>query len=160
MAPLVCAVFCCIIGGQDAEQNKWPWQVTVQRNEDPICGGSLISALWVVSAGHCFDPLVLGVHHLLSPSAPGPSKVQQIICHPSYNAMNHVADITLVKLKESVPFIPSICPISLPGASHQFPEGSKCWVTGWRRVEVTSKSALHRLTQIMAPFCQALPRPL
>uniref|UniRef100_A0A8C8SEB8 Peptidase S1 domain-containing protein n=1 Tax=Pelusios castaneus TaxID=367368 RepID=A0A8C8SEB8_9SAUR len=136
-------VFSRIIGGQDAEQNEWPWQVSVQRNGGHVCGGSLISAQWVVSAAHCFNPsvpisqyqLVLGAHNLSS-SALLSSEVQQIIHHPSYNAATFVADIALVKLKELVPETTSIRPISLPGASRRFPVGSKCWVTGKGDVEV------------------------
>uniref|UniRef100_A0A8C8S6N0 Peptidase S1 domain-containing protein n=1 Tax=Pelusios castaneus TaxID=367368 RepID=A0A8C8S6N0_9SAUR len=141
------AVFSRIIEGQDAKKNEFPWQVSVEKNKVPICGGSLISAQWVVSAAHCFNPsvpislysVVLGAHQLLSPSAPHPSKVQQIIRHPSYNATKHVADIALVKLKNSVQFNTSIRPISLPGASRRFPVESKCWVTGWGRVEVNKR---------------------
>uniref|UniRef100_A0A8C3F5V2 Peptidase S1 domain-containing protein n=1 Tax=Chrysemys picta bellii TaxID=8478 RepID=A0A8C3F5V2_CHRPI len=150
MAPLFCAVFSRIIGGQDAQEGRWPWQVSVQKYNDikdeyrHICGGSLISAQWVVSAAHCFDPsvpyskyrLVLGAHQLLKPSPnQNLSEVQQIIPHPSYNSVSKVADIALVRLTKPVKSTQFIRPISLPGASRQFPEEKKCWVTGWGNVE-------------------------
>ncbi|XP_065260202.1 prostasin-like [Emys orbicularis] len=139
-------VFSRIIGGQDAKKGNWTWQVSVQEDGAHICGGSLISAQWVVSAAHCFNPsvpysqyrLVLGAHQLL-PLSPKPvlSKVQKIILHPSYNRTSLVADIALVRLKKPVKSTKFIRPISLPGASRQFPEKKKCWVTGWGNVEVT-----------------------
>uniref|UniRef100_A0A8C3H824 Peptidase S1 domain-containing protein n=1 Tax=Chrysemys picta bellii TaxID=8478 RepID=A0A8C3H824_CHRPI len=152
MAPLFCAVFSRIIGGQDAQEGRWPWQVSVQKYNDikdeyhHICGGSLISAQWVVSAAHCFNPpvpyskyrLVLGAHQLLKPSPNQVlANVQKIIPHPRYNRTSFVADIALVRMKKPVKSTKFIRPISLPGASRQFPEEKKCWVTGWGRVEMT-----------------------
>ncbi|XP_044872893.1 serine protease 27-like [Mauremys mutica] len=145
-------VFSRIIGGQDAPEGRWPWQVSVQKYDDTICeyhhtcGGSLISAQWVVSASHCFNPslpysqyqLVLGAHQLLNPSPNQVlAEVQKIIPHPRYNRTSFVADIALVRLKKPVKFTQFIRPISLPGASRQFPVEKKCWVTSWGRVEVT-----------------------
>ncbi|XP_024072007.1 prostasin-like [Terrapene carolina triunguis] len=139
-------VFSRIIGGQDAQEGRWPWQVSVQVNGAHICGGSLISAQWVVSAAHCFEPsvpyskyqLVLGAHQLL-PLSPKPvlAEVQEIVSHLSYNDKSFVADIALVRLKKPVESTQFIWPISLPGASRQFPVGNMCSVTGWGRVEVT-----------------------
>nr|XP_048710244.1 serine protease 27-like [Caretta caretta] len=145
-------VFSRIIEGQDAQEGRWPWQVSVQffdakkRDYRHICGGSLISAQWVVSAAHCFScsqscsqyRLVLGAHQLLNPS---PNQIlvnmKQIILHPSYNKKTKVADIALVRLEKPVKYTKFIRPISLPGAFCQFPEKTKCWVTGWGKVEMT-----------------------
>ncbi|XP_075784868.1 serine protease 27-like isoform X1 [Pelodiscus sinensis] len=138
-------VFSRIIGGQDVQEGKWPWQVSVQEDDKHVCGGSLIAAQWVVSAAHCFNPsaspsqyrVVLGAHQLANPSPHQVTReVQQIILQPSYNKTSSVADIALVRLEKPVTFTKFIQPIALPGASRQFPVGKTCWVTGWGRVEV------------------------
>ncbi|EMP40752.1 Serine protease 27 [Chelonia mydas] len=154
MAPLFCAVFSRIIEGKDAREGRWPWQVSVQfyvakkGDYHHICGGSLISAQWVVSAAHCFScsqccsqyRLVLGAHQLLNPS---PNQilvnVKQIILHPHYNKKTKIADIALVRLEKPVKSTKFIRPISLPGAFRKFPEKMKCWVTGWGRVQMNRK---------------------
>ncbi|RMX57187.1 hypothetical protein pdam_00017947 [Pocillopora damicornis] len=42
-----------VIGGQDAKPGAWPWQIALKRNGGFICGGSLISDSWVITAAHC-----------------------------------------------------------------------------------------------------------
>ncbi|KAH1170662.1 hypothetical protein KIL84_006280 [Mauremys mutica] len=139
------AVFSRIIGGQDAQEGRWPWQVSVQQYDNKreyyhICGGSLISAQWVVSAAHYFDlstpvsayRMNLGEHQLSNPSPTRiSSPVRRIVRHPDYNENTGVADVALVQLTEPVAFTDTIRPVSLPGPSTQFPAGEKCWVTGW-----------------------------
>lgn len=49
-----------IVGGKDAQKGIHPWQVSVQWGDPTrkiptkhICGGSLITAGWILTAGHC-----------------------------------------------------------------------------------------------------------
>lgn len=58
-----------IVGGEDAEKGRHPWQVSLhwfnkKRGIKPrhVCGGTLITAGWVLTAGHC---------QTLSPKRPG-----------------------------------------------------------------------------------------
>ncbi|XP_038260706.1 serine protease 27-like [Dermochelys coriacea] len=131
-------VFSHIIGGQDAQKGRWPWQVSVQKYGDHICGGSLISAQWVVSAAHCFNPSLpdsvyrmhLGEYQLSNPTGSS-YPVHCIVIHPDYNQNTSVADIALVQLTKPVTFTDTIHSISLPVPSIPFPAGEMCWVTGW-----------------------------
>ncbi|XP_073502342.1 transmembrane protease serine 9-like [Phyllobates terribilis] len=45
-----------IVGGQSSVPGKWPWQISVKRGDIHLCGGSLISRSWVVTAAHCVSP--------------------------------------------------------------------------------------------------------
>ena len=42
-----------VISGINARRGSWPWQILMLQNGAPMCGGSIISPLWIVTAAHC-----------------------------------------------------------------------------------------------------------
>ena len=44
-----------IVGGQACSVSRWPWQVALIANGEQVCGGSLVTPDWIVTAAHCFD---------------------------------------------------------------------------------------------------------
>ncbi|XP_069744643.1 transmembrane protease serine 7 isoform X4 [Narcine bancroftii] len=130
-----------IVGGSNAQDGEWPWQVSLLFSGSPYCGASLITKQWLLSAAHCFqgekmsDPRSwiahLGMH--TQGNARFKSELKRILVHEYYNGRNYDYDISLLKLKTPWPdrSTLTIQPICVPSLAQIIPNGERCWVTGW-----------------------------
>ncbi|XP_061446256.1 serine protease 27-like [Rhineura floridana] len=132
-----------IVGGQPASDGSWPWQVSIWENQKHICGGSLLTEQWVVTAAHCvandinqYD-VQLGAYQLMNPSANLMIfRMQRVISHPDFDGNDGSSgDIALVELTSAVNFTDYILPVCLPNSSAQFSTNTNCWVTGWGQIQ-------------------------
>ncbi|XP_017346778.1 suppressor of tumorigenicity 14 protein isoform X1 [Ictalurus punctatus] len=134
-----------IVGGQNADVGEWPWQVSLHYGTSGhVCGASIISEKWLLSAAHCFmtgDPSYREPSSWLTYSGMNDQQkeekdvqmreVKTIITHMNYNQMTYDNDIAVLELKEPLVFSSTVHPVCLPSSSHVFPPGMPCWVTGW-----------------------------
>ncbi|KAG9265652.1 hypothetical protein AMEX_G20118 [Astyanax mexicanus] len=135
-----------IVGGEASSEGEWPWQVSLHvKGEGHVCGASVISDLWLITAAHCVQDterlkysqpdLWEAYLGLLSQSESSADTVQksikQIISHPEYDPRTYDNDIALMELNSPVTLNQNIWPICLPAASHEFPAGLDVWITGW-----------------------------
>ncbi|NXE97003.1 ENTK Enteropeptidase, partial [Menura novaehollandiae] len=131
-----------IVGGSDARREAWPWIVSLHFNFQPVCGASLISDEWLVTAAHCvygrqLKPsrwqAVLGLY-AQSDLAEPPAVVRdidRIIINPHYMRETKDSDIALLHLQHKVQYTDYIQPICLPEKNQQFLPGINCSIAGW-----------------------------
>ncbi|XP_066036485.1 acrosin-like [Chamaea fasciata] len=133
-----------IVGGAGALPGSWPWIVSIQHPWLPdlghLCGGSLISTQWVLTAAHCFDKLdnlnmlyvVIGATQLTQPGHGAQMRsVKQVVIHQYYNPADMSYDIALLELDHPVqcsPYIQLACVRDAPLTVSQL---QNCWVAGW-----------------------------
>ncbi|XP_030189079.1 prothrombin [Lynx canadensis] len=147
-----------IVEGWDAETGIAPWQVMLFRKspQELLCGASLISDRWVLTAAHCLlyppwdknftenDLLVrIGKHSRTryERSIEKISMLEKIYIHPRYNWRENLdRDIALLKLKKPIAFSSYIHPVCLPDkdtVARLIQTGYKGRVTGWGNLKET-----------------------
>ncbi|XP_051012071.1 suppressor of tumorigenicity 14 protein [Acomys russatus] len=147
-----------VVGGTNADEGEWPWQVSLHAlGQGHLCGASLISPNWLVSAAHCFMDdrnfkysdhtmwtAFLGLLDQSKRSASGVQehKLKRIITHPSFNDFTFDYDIALLELEKPAEYSTVVRPICLPDTTHVFPAGKAIWVTGWGHTQEGGTGAL------------------
>ncbi|KAM9774494.1 transmembrane protease serine 7 isoform X2 [Syngnathus typhle] len=139
-----------IVGGSDSDEGEWPWQVSLHFSGHLICGASVLSSDWLISAAHCFskdrlsDPRRWRAHlgALMQGSAKHVAEIQRIVPHEYYDASTLDYDMALLQLKRAWPASlgPLVQPVCLPATSQAVTAQHRCWVTGWGHRSEDDKS--------------------
>ncbi|XP_016394163.1 serine protease hepsin-like isoform X1 [Sinocyclocheilus rhinocerous] len=140
-----------IVGGVDARQGSWPWQVSLQYDGVHQCGGSIISDRWIISAAHCFPERYRHVSRwrvLMGSIYNTPirkniviAEVKTVVYHSSYlpfvdaNIDDNSRDIAVLALTKPLQFTDYIQPVCLPTYGQRLADGQMGTVTGWGNVE-------------------------
>ncbi|NXP46656.1 OVCH2 protein, partial [Heliornis fulica] len=137
-------LFTRIVGGNQVKQGSHPWQVSLKRRQKHFCGGTIVSAQWVVTAAHCvldrnllqYLSVTAGEHDLrFREYGEQTLPVKYAIKHPNFDPrrpMNY--DIALLKLDGAFNFSSSVLPACLPDPGEKFEAGYVCTACGWGRL--------------------------
>ncbi|WP_369600449.1 serine protease [Hahella sp. SMD15-11] len=126
-----------IVGGNQASPGEFPFMVSLQINGSHVCGGSVISSRWILTAAHCAvefntknTTAVVGAHRLSS--SPGSTRlnIDKIVVHPKYGKVSNenAYDIALLRTSQAIPSAYS--PI-LIGEQKDTKPGTLTTVAGW-----------------------------
>ncbi|CAF1565975.1 unnamed protein product, partial [Adineta steineri] len=110
-----------IVGGETAGTNHWGWAVSIEINTTGLCGGSVLSSTWIITAAHCVRGVStsnLTVYAGSSARFAGQSRIASIIIvHPQYNRNTIANDIALIKLSTPLTMSTAVKPVCIPSVS-------------------------------------------
>ncbi|KAK2838752.1 hypothetical protein Q7C36_013566 [Tachysurus vachellii] len=145
-----------IIGGDSALPGEIPWQVALvlRSTQQVFCGGSILSAQWVITAAHCIEDskqkeffIRVGEHDVSKKEDTEQDiTVEKAIMHPRYDPStslyNH--DIALVRLGRSIIFnnhVRSICLGPSSFSESLLHSGTPGTISGWGRLLFHGRTA-------------------
>jgi secreted trypsin-like serine protease len=139
-----------IIGGTDAQQGVWKWQLSQQllsgTEWSHSCGASLLSTTTALSAAHCVDGSVASNIRVLAGlyQRSDTSTAQTVACtgytmHERYNqeAGSFSNDIAIIQLAAEVVLNDNVALLTLPSSGNDF-AGATCTITGWGRTSIAN----------------------
>jgi len=153
-----------VVGGTEAGFGTFPWQAYI-RIGTSRCGGSLVNAWYVVTAGHCVARarpsqvrVTLGEYVLKSDVEPLPGRtygVETIKVHPYFKFTPQADryDVAVVRLNRRVDFAPHISPICLPPKDMHL-VGHMGWASGWGALNPGSRLRPKTLQVVDVPMIE------
>lgn len=149
-----------IIDGGDAAPFQFPWQAGLLTVDGRFfCGGSIIAPTWILTAGHCVDPLpefrvVVGA--LAMPKGHEASRrsftTRQRFLHPAYDMVFLDNDIAMLQLPSSIEYNMFVRAVALPsyGSASMDLTGMEGRISGWGKTgdELNAPSPVLKYTTL------------
>ncbi|KAL3280359.1 hypothetical protein HHI36_017848 [Cryptolaemus montrouzieri] len=152
-----------IVGGEDADNGSYPYQISLQKSKRHICGGSIIGGQWILTAAHCIEfqtprhlRVVAGTNVLDGSGVR--YQVEKLIPHQRYNPSTFANDIALIKLTRTISFNNRVGSISLP--RYNTGGGRQLTLSGWGKTsfpgEVSRTLQTIKLTTLSNSQCRRI----
>jgi secreted trypsin-like serine protease len=147
-----------IIGGTNAQQGAWPWQLSQQRQGtggwSHSCGASLLSSTRGLSASHCVDGaavtilrVIAGLYDRTNTAGTQTVNLSSYVKHERYqvDSASYSNDIAILHFASSITLGGNIQVLTLPPDNSNNFAGTTCTITGWGRT--SSSNTLPNILQ-------------
>ncbi|XP_053687199.1 chymotrypsin-1-like [Sabethes cyaneus] len=133
-----------IINGTDASIEDFPFVISLRIKDKHMCGGSILTENWILTAAHCFNrvngsvvsvSVQVGRTNISEEVDSSVHKVDQLVVHPEYTKEGGWSnDIALIKLKEPLVFSELVQSVKLPPAGYEIEDPNRpVTLAGWGR---------------------------
>ncbi|XP_047098539.1 trypsin delta-like [Schistocerca piceifrons] len=134
-----------IIGGSSANIANYPWQLSFQYGGSHICGASIISSNWALTAAHCVDGISLSLVSFRAGTSTRGSggfvrSASSGYMHASYNEDTVDYDVAVVQVSGSL-LGSNAQAVGLASDNYDPPGGLAVTVTGWGATYTDGPSA-------------------
>ncbi|KAL7435818.1 hypothetical protein ACHAXH_004356 [Discostella pseudostelligera] len=139
-----------IIGGTEAERNKYTFPVSLQDQIGHFCGGSLIARNAVLTAAHCQGGpynVVLGLHDLGANEGQAFEMMREVP-HPNYDDTRSDMDFMLVFLSGAATLDDQVGLVSLNKDAASPGVGDGVTVMGWGVVDTAANALADALMEV------------
>ncbi|XP_073967556.1 trypsin delta-like [Choristoneura fumiferana] len=135
-----------IVAGRNTSIASVPWQVSLREKTYPICGGSIVTDLWILTAAHCLlrarsSDLSVRLGSSWKTFGGEMYDVRECFVHPRYVSKTKVNDVGLVELYSPLRFSPRVLPIRMVARDVRLPSQQPAIVSGWGKLKEGGASA-------------------
>ncbi|XP_034232209.1 trypsin delta-like [Thrips palmi] len=144
-----------IVGGTSADIKDFGHQISWLRLGRHMCGGSIISPDYVVTAAHCCVDVNLNISEIVAGSTLIPNRgrgqttqIVEVHPHPDFDAMSYTCDVALLKVSPPFKFDEVVRPIAIVDVATAPKTGDQVYVTGWGKLSEFATAAATILQKV------------
>ncbi|XP_068628024.1 trypsin beta-like [Battus philenor] len=152
-----------IVSGRNTSIAAVPWQVSLREKAYPICGGSIITDIWLVTAAHCLiksraSDLSVRLGSSWKTHGGEMYDVMESYAHPRYASKTKCNDVGLVRLYSPLRFSARVLPIGLIAKATRLLADQPAIVSGWGKLREGGPSATYLQSSTIKTIAMKLCR--